>query len=246
MDPLRITTSSLIGTRIESLILPLLAVLLLLGGCQSLESLGLARPDQEGRWISLFDGKTLSGWKGLVGNPYSREKMSPEQLALAQSEADRTMRAHWSVQEGILCFDGEGSHLCTVDNFEDFILELEWKIEPGGDSGIYLRGCPQVQIWDIRQNPMGSGGLYNNQQGGSVPLLAVDREPGQWNHFRITMSDNTVSVLLNDKLVIKESPLENYWERSREIPGSGQIELQSHGSRLWFKNIRIKPLLKTT
>ena len=216
MNTVRIATPRLI----------LLSLLVLTAGCQSLESYALPKQARGGEWVELFDGKTLSGWKGLVGNPYSRAEMSAEQLSVAQSEADRTMRAHWSGQKGMLCFDGEGSHLCTVDDFEDFILELEWKIEPGGDSGIYLRGCPQVQIWDVRQNPAGSGGLYNNQKSASQPLLAADRPPGQWNHFKISLVANTVSVHLNDKLVVHNTPLENYWNRSLEIPTSGQIELQ--------------------
>jgi hypothetical protein len=152
------------------------------------------------------------------------------------------MRAHWSVQEGILTFDGKGSHLCTVTEYRDFVLELQWKIESGGDSGIYLRGCPQVQIWDIRQNPVGSGGLYNNQIAISEPLSAADRPPGEWNQFRIVMIDNKVTVELNQRQVVEAVPLENYWNRSLPLPATGQIELQSHGSRLQFRNIRIKPI----
>lgn len=231
--------------RCKTLTLMVLSLLLVLAGCQNLDSIASSKKSGSEPWIELFDGKTLSGWKGLVGNPYSRTEMSAEQLLVAQSEADRTMRAHWSVQEGVLCFDGKGSHLCTIDDYDNFILELDWKIEPGGDSGIYLRGCPQVQIWDIKQNPVGSGGLYNNQKFPSKPLLAADHPPGQWNRFRIKMSDNTVSVHLNDKLVVRQTPLENYWQRGQNIPSNGQIELQSHGSRLWFRNIRLKRLSNT-
>ena len=232
MDSHRIIFSTVSGV--------LLPILLVVSGCQGLASVQHRNSVQEGQWISLFDGKTLAGWKGLVGNPISRDSMAADQLALAQSDAERSMRAHWSIQEGVLCFDGKGSHLCTANDFSDFILELEWKIEPGGDSGIYLRGCPQVQIWDVNLNPVGSGGLYNNQQSASQPLLAADRPAGQWNHFRISMVDKTVTVQLNDKLVVHKTPLENYWDRAQAIPETGQIELQSHGSRLWFRNIRIK------
>ena len=76
----------------------------------------------------LFDGQTLQGWQGLVGNPYSRAEMSPPQLAEAQRLADQQMRAHWSVDQGMLVFDGHGSHLCTIEPFSDFELEVDWMI----------------------------------------------------------------------------------------------------------------------
>ena len=188
----------------------------------------------------LFDGQTLQGWQGLVGNPYSRAEMSPPQLAEAQRLADQQMRAHWSVDQGMLVFDGHGSHLCTIEPFSDFELEVDWMIEPGGDSGIYLRGSPQVQIWDITQHPEGSGGLYNNQAGPSLPLVAADHPPGQWNHFRIQMRGARVTVDLNGQRVVDEVVLENYWNRDQTIINKGPIELQSHGSRLQFKNLSIR------
>lgn len=189
----------------------------------------------------LFDGNTLSGWQGLVGNPYSRAEMSSEQRLEAQEQADLQMRKHWSIDEATLIFDGHGSHLCSIEDFGDFVLELEWMIEPGGDSGIYLRGSPQVQIWDIQQHPEGSGGLYNNQQGASLPLVAADLPPGQWNHFRIEMRGVQVTVDLNGQRVVDAVALENYWRRDLPIPGRGPIELQSHGSRLQFRNLTIQP-----
>ena len=140
-----------------------------------------------------------------------------------------------------MIFDGHGSHLCSIEDFGDFVLELEWMIEPGGDSGIYLRGSPQVQIWDIQQHPEGSGGLYNNQQGASLPLVAADLPPGQWNHFRIEMRGVQVTVDLNGQRVVDAVALENYWRRDLPIPGRGPIELQSHGSRLQFRNLTIQP-----
>lgn len=189
----------------------------------------------------LFDGNTLSGWQGLVGNPYSRAEMSSEPLLEAQAQADLHMRKHWSIEDATLIFDGHGSHLCTIEDFGDFVLELEWMIEPGGDSGIYLRGSPQVQIWDIEQHPEGSGGLYNNQQGASLPLVAADHPPGQWNHFRIEMRGEQVTVDLNGQRVVEAVPLENYWNRELPLPDRGPIELQSHGSRLQFRNLTIQP-----
>jgi hypothetical protein len=187
----------------------------------------------------LFNGKDLSGWKGLVADPPTRAKMSPEQLAQAQAAADERMRAHWRVDDGVLRFDGKGDNLCTVQDFSDFELLVDWRIPPQGDSGIYLRGSPQVQIWD---NPIGSGGLYNNQKHPSKPLAVADRKPGEWNTFRIRMEGEKVTVWLNDVLVVDRTPLENYWERDKPIYPRGAIELQNHGGELWFRNLMIRKL----
>ncbi len=116
---------------------------------------------------------------------------------------------------------------------------VDWKIDAGGDSGIYLRGSPQVQIWDDR---VGSGGLYNNQKNPSKPIENADNKPGQWNRFRILMLGEKVSVWLNGKLVVDHVTMENYWERDKPIYPSEQIELQHHNSKLWFKNIYIREI----
>jgi len=190
-------------------------------------------------FTALFNGKDLTGWKGLVGNPKSRAAMRPEQLAEAQKKADQIMRAHWKVENGVLVFDGKGQNLCTEKDYGDFELYVDWKIAPKGDSGIYLRGTPQVQIWD---NPIGSGGLYNNQKNPSKPLKNADRPVGQWNTFYIRMVGDRVTVKLNGQLVVDDVVMENYWERDKPIYPTGPIELQSHGNTLWFKNIYIREL----
>ena len=74
--------------------------------------------------------------------------MSPAELAAAQEKADQRMREHWQAVDGALVFDGGGKSLCTAKDYGDFELYVDWKILAGGDSGIYLRGSPQVQIWD--------------------------------------------------------------------------------------------------
>jgi len=197
-------------------------------------------------FMALFNGKDLTGWKGLVGNPKSRRAMSPEKLAKEQAKADADMRKHWKVADGALCFDGKGHSLCTAKDYGDFQMLVDWKIEPGGDSGIYLRGSPQVQIWDPARNPVGSGGLFNNKKNPSKPLKAADKPVGQWNTFRIIMIGEVVTVFLNEVLVVDHVVMENYWERDKPIYPSEQIELQSHGSRLYFRNIFIKPINELT
>ncbi|NOX54342.1 MAG: DUF1080 domain-containing protein [Planctomycetes bacterium] len=193
-------------------------------------------------FVALFNGRDLTGWKGLVGNPKTRAKMSEEELAKAQKKADEDMRKHWRVENGVLIFDGKGHSLCTVKDYKDFELYVDWKIEPKGDSGIYLRGSPQVQIWDAQARGIGSGGLFNNKKNPSKPLVMADNPPGEWNRFFIRMVGEKVTVYLNGKLVVDNVTLENYWERDKPIYRTGQIELQSHNTPLYFRNIFIREL----
>ena len=127
---------------------------------------------------------------------------------------------------------------------------VDWKILEKGDSGIYLRGAPQVQIWDPgdpanRRNRVGSGGLFNNQKNSSVPLKLADKPVGEWNTFRILMAGEKVHVFLNGELVVNNVTLENYWERDKPIYPSGQIELQNHGNNLYFGNIYLREIPRT-
>jgi hypothetical protein len=205
------------------------------------------RPDNtppEG-FVALFNGKDLTGWKGLVADPKKRAEMSPQELAAAQEAADKDMRQHWSVEDGALVFDGKGKSLCTVKDYGDFEMYVDWKILPKGDSGIYLRGSPQVQIWDPNdgdRNKVGSGGLFNNKVNRSTPLVVADNPVGEWNTFQIKMVGDKVTVHLNGKLVTDNVVMENFWEREKPIYPKGQIELQNHGNTLYFKNIYIKEL----
>ena len=193
-------------------------------------------------FVALFNGKDLTGWKGLVANPPKRAAMPPEALAEAQKAADENMRQHWQVKDGALVFDGKGRSLCTAKDYGDFELYVDWKIKAKGDSGIYLRGTPQVQIWDPAQRPEGSGGLFNNKKTASKPLVCADNPIGEWNTFRIKMIGEKVTLWLNEKLVVDNVVLENYWERDKPVYSTGQIELQNHGNTLYFKNIYIREI----
>ena len=201
-------------------------------------------------FVALFNGKDLTGWKGLLKSPYDdpskRAALSPDQRKKLQKEADENMREHWKVVDGALVFDGKGRSLCTANDYSDFEMLVDWKIQPGGDSGIYLRGSPQVQIWDTARTnvgaQVGSGGLYNNQNNPRNPLKVADKPVGQWNMFRITMVGDKVTVLLNNVLVVDNVVMENYWERNKPIYPNGQIELQSHGSILEFRNIYLREI----
>jgi hypothetical protein len=196
---------------------------------------------------ALFDGDDIKGWKGLVANPPERAKMSPETLAAEQVKADARMTSHWKAMNGEIVFDGHGDNLCTARDYKDFELLVDWKIPARGDSGIYLRGSPQVQIWEPKSpgqfTPVdGSGGLYNNEINPRHPLLNADHPVGEWNHFRIIMVGEKVHVFLNNELVVNDTTLENYWERSKPIYATGAIELQNHFGPLWFKNIYVREI----
>jgi len=200
-------------------------------------------------FVALFNGKDLTGWKGLVGNPKSRAAMSKAELAQAQARADEKMHSHWTATDGILCFDGRGANICTAKDYGDFELVVDWKIEKGGDSGIYLRGSPQVQIWDpaaSTASAIGSGGLYNNKANPSKPTKCADKSVGEWNSFRIKMVGDCVTVHLNGEPVVDNVVMENYWERDKPMYPAGLIELQSHGSNLYFRNIFIREIPKET
>ena len=193
-------------------------------------------------FTALFNGKDLTGWKGLVANPKVRHQMTWEKLAAEQLKADASMRAHWKAEDGVLVYDGKGQNLCTAKDYGDFEMLVDWKIGPKGDSGIYLRGSPQVQIWDYTTHPEGSGGLYNNIHHPKNPSKRADRPIGQWNSFRIKMIGDKVTVWFNGERVVDNVVLENYWEREKPIYPTEQIELQNHGDKLYFKNIYIREI----
>ncbi|MDR1454347.1 MAG: DUF1080 domain-containing protein [Tannerella sp.] len=206
-------------------------------------------PKEKG-FVSIFNGKDLTGWKGLVENPIARAKMKPAELAKRQAKADEQMRKDWIVENGLLAFVGSGyDNLCTEKQYGDFEMYIDWMLDPAGqdaDAGIYLRGTPQVQIWDTaRVNvgaQVGSGGLYNNQTNESKPLKVADNKLGEWNTFHIKMSGDRVTVKLNGELVTDDVPLENYWDRKLPIFPVEQLELQAHGSKVYYRNIYVKEL----
>ena len=105
-----------------------------------------------------------------------------------------------------------------------------------------------MQIWDPFHtksgSEVGSGGLYNNQKNPANPLKRADHWIGDWNHFRILMVGEKVHVFLNGELVVNDVTLENYWDRTRPIFSTGQIELQNHGNNLYFKNIYLRELAR--
>ena len=202
-------------------------------------------PDEKG-FEPMFNGKDLKGWKGLVGNPVTRAKMTPEELAAKQIESNAKSTKNWSVKDNSITFNGEGDNLCSEKKYGDFEMIVDWRITKKGDSGIYLRGSPQVQIWDTSRvevgAQVGSGGLYNNAKYRSTPLKVADNPINDWNHFYIKMIGERVTVYLNGILVVDNVILENYWDRTIPIFPKEAIELQAHGTDLAFRDIYVREI----
>lgn len=229
------------------------ASLMLLTGCWGPSRMG------EADWRPLFNGRDLSGWWGEgTTDPRTYLSLDDEALRARRQKSLDDIRSHWSVAqdpetgEPMLVNDGEGLYLTTEAFFGDFELELEYRTVAGADSGVYLRGLPQVQIWDTTEAggkwgigaDKGSGGLWNNSPGapGKDPLVHADRPFGEWNHLRITMQGDRVWVWLNRELVVDDAPLENYFDRGGALPAEGPIQLQTHGGEIAWKKIRIREL----
>ncbi|RIK76583.1 MAG: DUF1080 domain-containing protein [Planctomycetota bacterium] len=194
-------------------------------------------------FTAAFNGEDLSGWKG--GSTVDPRKISPEQ----QAKWDADIPKHWKVDNGEIVNDGHEPHLVTDKDYGDFELWIDWKLAPKGDSGVYLRGCPQVQLWDPGNeeahqhgSDKGSGGLWNNQQHERFPTQVADKPVGQWNRMYVRMVGQYVTVVLNDKKVVDNVVLENYYDRSMPVFKSGPIHLQTHGSETRFRNVFVREI----
>ncbi|MEX0716956.1 MAG: DUF1080 domain-containing protein [Planctomycetaceae bacterium] len=212
-------------------------------------------------FTALFNGKDLSNWRGQIAEDpraiaRSTQGKSPEEAAKLQADADKLTMEHWLVEDGVIHYDGTRrvGNLESREHFGDFELYCDWKIPKGGDSGIFPRNMPQIQIWDPaggRRNVVGSGGLDNNfteAEGSHLnPTKVADKPVGEWNTFHIKMVGDKVWVTLNGEVVVDGKPKGNLWASFKEPPPErGPIVLQSHGTDLWFRNVFIKELPKAT
>ena len=211
-------------------------------------------------FTALFNGKDLTGWRG--GDTFDHRKVleAPPEIRAGMLETwtktltevnAKTGKPHWYGENGELVNDGFGKYATTEKDYGDFELLVEYKTVPLADSGIYLRGVPQVQIWDSTEKAKfnlgadkGSGGLWNNSAGapGKDPLVLADKPFGEWNQLRIVMVGARVSVWLNDRLVVDHALLENYYDRKAPIPVRGPIELQTHGGEIRWRNVFVREI----
>ena len=207
-------------------------------------------------YVALFNGKNLDGWRGRQGDlsVYKEAQFTPEEKEAKQKQWNEDMLKHWHVDadKGELISDGHGVFLTTTKDYHNFEMWVDWlMVSHNGDSGIYLRDYPQVQIWDPDNKsveklgaPKGSGALWNDNKDnpGKWPLVKADKPIGEWNTFHIKMIDNKVWVWFNDQLTVDGQVLDNIYDRKRKINDTGAIELQTHGSEMHFRNIYLKEL----
>lgn len=215
-------------------------------------SVALAAPAalaQPAGFEALFNGQNLEGWYG--NNPHTTLKGTIHDqfasIALQQEE----FKQHWSVENGELVNDGHGPYATTLKSYGDIEFHVEYRTVPLADSGIYLRGTPQVQIWDYTEEKKfnigadkGSGGLWNNSPDtpGKDPLVRADKPFGEWNAFKIRQLGARTTVHLNDQLVVDNAIMENFWDRSKPLPATGPIHLQTHGGEIRWRNIFVREI----
>lgn len=205
-------------------------------------------------FTKLFNGKNLKGWVGYqrTANPDKIRALKGNKKAAYLAKMKANVAKHWAVKNGEIVSDGHGVHLATAKEYGDFVFYVDWKLGgPTVDSGIYLRDCPQIQIWNPdnkRQfrfgNRKGSGGLWNNPRGwkGKDPLVRADKPVGQWNTFKVIMVGSYVTVYLNGQLVVDHAEMSNYFKRKGLMFKKGRIQLQTHGGLTMFRNLSVREL----
>jgi hypothetical protein len=215
----------------------------------SLHSVRAADPVPPEGFKAIFNGKDLAGWYGL--NPHSVTKLEGEKKEAALKKMREEFATNWTVENGEFVNDGHGPYATTDADYGDIEFLIEYKTVPKADSGIYLRGTPQVQIWDntqvfdpakpTRRPHLGSGGLFYNTPDtpGRDPAVVADKDFGEWNSFRIRQIGARTWVWLNDKLVVDDAVMENYWDKTQPLPAKGPIMLQTHGGEIRWRNLFI-------
>lgn len=203
-------------------------------------------------FMALFNGQDLSGWYGSKKKPADVWKLSEKEQAAMRKASLDDLQKHWTVEDGEIVNDGHGDYLTTEKEYGDIELWIDYKTVPRADSGIYLRGVPQVQIWDYTEEAKfrlgadkGSGGLWNNSAGakGKDPLVLADNKFGEWNRFRIVQVGSRTSVWLNGKQVVDHAIMENLWEkREKPLYPRGPIQLQTHGGEIRWRNVFIREI----
>ncbi len=227
----------------------ILAVMLLLSFSFASVSAQTAPPEG---FESLFNGQNLDGWFAMpTANPQDFADLSAEEQTSKIAELEKSTGESWRVEDGQIINDGKGPYLTTKRNFSDYELLIDFKLEVGGDSGIYLKGTPQVQVWDTTHEPSfkhgaekGSGGLWNNSADSPAkfPLVHADNAVGQCNKMRIIQIGARTSVWLNDKKIVDHQIMENYWARELPLIASGPIQLQTHGGKMFWRNVFVREI----
>lgn len=205
-------------------------------------------------FTALFNGQDLTGWYGQRDtNPYGLAELTKFERAEMIVADHQDMLAHWSVENGELVNDGSGVFLSSDREYRDFELWIDYKTVANADSGIYLKACPQIQIWDTTEAggkwnigaDKGSGGMWNNSPGapGKDPLVHADKPFGEWNRLRIIQIGQRTTVWLNDQLIVDHAIMENnHFNKGHPLPVKGPIWLQTHGGEIRWRNIFIREI----
>ena len=195
-------------------------------------------------WRPLFDGKSTAGWRG-----YKKSDMPPG----------------WQVVDGALTRVGGGGDVITTDQFQNFELALEWKVAPGGNSGIFYRvteegeqsyhSGPEMQVLDDAGHQDGASRLTSagSLYGIYAAPAGIVKPAGEWNAVRIVVNGSHVEHWLNGVKVVDYELGSLDWEKRvggakfKEWPAYGRakrghIALQDHGDWVAFRNIKIKVL----
>ncbi len=181
-------------------------------------SLRRAAPPTWGEPITLFNGTDLAGWHVVQGE------------------------SQWQVADGILRNVKSGGNLVTDQQFEDFQLHIEARYASKGNSGVYLRGRYEVQVFDSPTEEPDShlqGGVY----GFLTPSEIVTNGPGEWNAYDITLVGRQVTIVLNGKTVISQQAIPGI--TGGALDGNegepGPIMLQGDHTAIEFRNIVLTP-----
>ena len=187
----------------------------------------LSKEERKAGFISLYNGDNLNGWhlRNTAGH------------------------ATWSSQNGMLVNTlgkDHGTDLVSDAKYYDFTIRYEYMIPKGANSGLYLRGRHEIQIFDDFDSKTpkegGNGGLYSIK----APDSFASRKPGQWQEVEATMQGNRLTVVLNGVKIHDnvEVPRATGGELDRDLTSPGPILLQGDHGSVAFRNIRIKPLKK--
>ncbi|MDX2184832.1 MAG: DUF1080 domain-containing protein [Gemmatimonadaceae bacterium] len=209
---------------------------------QRADNAAAAPSARRGGWERIFDGSTLTGWRGW------------RQPSGAKG---------WAVEDGAIARVGEGGDILFDRELGDFELRLEWKIAPGGNSGIFWHasetttypweGAPEMQVLDDAGHA--DGKLRETSAGANFGLYAAAagavRPAGEWNAARLRVRGNRVEHWLNGRRVVAYTLGDDEWKRRvaaskfKDMPkygtfARGLIVLQDHGDRVWYRNIELR------
>jgi len=183
----------------------------------------------------LFNGRDFSGWETRSSPVVFRPLAAPP----PGSEA-----SGWRIQEGLLSTSGRGVPLVTREQFRDFALHVEFRVAPGGNSGIGLRGRYEVQIIDDYGRPVTghtTGGVYGRLR----PSANAARPAGEWQGCDIRLVGRQVTVTLNGVRVIDKGEIDGPTAIAIDSDENqpGPICLQGDHGAVDFRNIVLTPLI---